>query len=93
MSQYVLKQIDFDSDEYKAKQAFREGMWLYGFCNGYFGFDSYEDKKITCLIGNHVEAVDKNGKLHLGRVESWVELLKASNQEVEKREKYDYVNE
>lgn len=34
----------------------RVGDVLYGFCNGYFGHDSYEDKRVEAIGGDWVVA-------------------------------------
>src|ERR1700687_5979436 len=87
---YILKQYQVNAEETRARRAFKEGMVLYGYCNGIFGEDSYEDKKITCIIGNYmeVENIEGNGT-GFGIIKNWVELLESSNQEIEKREKYE----
>lgn len=37
------------------------GKTLYGFCNGYFGRDSYDDKKIVYVGDNYIVAENENG--------------------------------
>lgn len=92
---YVLKQYQGNTEEAKARRAFKEGMILYGYCNGIFGDDSYANKKIITIIGNYVEVMELNedgedtGRRGFSIVDNWVSLLESSNQEVEKLEKYE----
>lgn len=89
MNKYVLNQRGASSDENLARQAFKEGMILYGYCCGFFGRDSYGDKVIT-QINSNVIVVEENGctnvcdttKEHF----SWVDLLNSSNSYLEQEE-------
>lgn len=88
MSEYVLKQYKEDTEEAKAKRAFKPGMTLYGYCCGYFGRSSYGDKKIIEIFGNKIE-VEEDGVRFYADVESWKDLLESSNQELDNKEKYE----
>ena len=37
------------------------GMQLYGYCNGYFGRDSYEDKRIEIVSADYIVCRDEDG--------------------------------
>lgn len=88
MSEYVLKQYQGNTEEAKAKRACKPGMILYGYCCGYFGRDSYGDKKIIEIFGNKME-VEEDGVRYYADIESWKDLIESSNQELEKKEKYE----
>ncbi len=40
------------------------GLVLYGYCGGYFGRDSYEDKRIEAFGADWLVCRDKNGAIH-----------------------------
>jgi hypothetical protein len=87
---YVLKQIDPRvAKEKRASEAFKVGMTLYGHCDGVFGEDSLDDKVIVEILGNYLEVRCEDGRIREGLVKSWIDLLEASNKEVEMREQYD----
>jgi len=88
--EYVLRQARIKNEaEDKARAAIQPGMILYGYCCGYFGRDSYEDKLVIDIIGDHIEVRDENGVEQIAEVKSWMELLKSSNEELQKREKHE----
>lgn len=58
------------------------GNTLVGYCEGYFGRDSYEDKRIINLGPDWIVAVDEKGNLHtaqseglLARMEDYMKRL------------------
>ena len=82
MSEFVLKQRGQDDEESLARSAFRVGMFLYGYCGGLFGRDSYGEKEIVGLHGNTIIVKEKDGSTHSGTVEGvfkWKYLLISSN--------------
>ena len=90
MTSFYLKQIDPRvAQEKRAKEAFQVGMMLYGHCDGVFGEASLDDKVIVEILANLIVAKDSNGETIYGLVNSWIDLLEASNKEVEMREQYD----
>lgn len=87
MADFVLKQRAENDDEILARQAFRVGMTLYGYCCGYFGRDSYGDKVIILMGPDwikvreciaHGSAIERTGV-----IDSWADLLSASNEALE----------
>lgn len=48
----------------------RVGDMLYGFCCGYFGRDSYEDKRVEGLGTDWIVARDEQGKVHVAIFET-----------------------
>lgn len=94
MSDYVLKQFKGVGSESKARAAFQPGMYLYGYCCGHFGRDSYGKKLIIKITRTSIEVIE-NG-CHNGEIRkisnscdtttnyfSWVELLESSNRDLE----------
>jgi len=90
-TQYVLKQRKHRTEDDKAREAFNRGMWLYGYCNGIFGSDSFEDKQIVEVIGNYIEVKNEEGITRTAIIDEggWIQLLEASNQEYAMKEKYE----
>lgn len=43
----------------------RVGDILYGFCGGYFGRDSYDDKRVEAIGGDWVVARTERGEIHV----------------------------
>jgi len=85
MKEYVLKQVDESTEETKARSAFKVGLFLYGYCQGRFGRDSHEDKKIL-KVGDNSITVMENGVVSTSLpITSWIELLDSSNNELESR--------
>jgi len=48
----------------QAKVGFEVGEMLYGFCNGYFGRDSYEDKRVVAAGVDWIVCRDEDGNIH-----------------------------
>ena len=46
------------------------GTVLYGYCNGYFGRDSYADKRIEAVGTDWIVARDEYGKIHFADFDS-----------------------
>ncbi len=46
------------------KDLFEIGEILYGYCNGYFGRDSYEDKVVEAVGKDWVVCRDESGMIH-----------------------------
>lgn len=90
MESFFLKQRDVvNFEEVKARKAITVGMSLYGYCGGIFGQDSYEEKIIMEIISNYIQVKYMDGSFGGGIVESWAQLVRDSNEEYEKIEKYD----
>jgi hypothetical protein len=77
---YILKQKS-KSDENLAREAFKPGMILYGYCGGIFGRDSHGNKTIVevDVTHNSIMVLESNGAYNTAFVESWVGLLESSN--------------
>jgi len=84
MSKYELKQRGTDQEEALAKQAFKVGMFLYGYCGGLFG-DHYGAKEILRIHEDAILVKVKNTDQPLlsqpidGYLYTWVGLLEDSN--------------
>ena len=50
------------------------GTILYGFCNGYFGRDSYEDKRIEAIGADWIVARDEYGHIHMATFDNTKEM-------------------
>lgn len=48
----------------KRANQLRVGTMLYGFCNGFFGRDSYEDKRVESFGDDWILARDEMGHVH-----------------------------
>jgi hypothetical protein len=87
---YVLRQEGIKEEHILAKVAFQEGMFLYGFCGGFFGRDSYGTKLITKISGNLIIVKEENGKVYHGTIDgktySWASLLEDSNDALQELE-------
>jgi hypothetical protein len=51
------------------------GTMLYGYCGGYFGRDSYEDKRIEAIGADYVVCRDENGNVHFASGENILSKL------------------
>lgn len=52
------------------------GTVLYGFCNGFFGRDSYEDKRVEAFGADWIVARDDQGRVHFANFEEgWLPSL------------------
>lgn len=86
MSKYVLRQFAKTDDESLAKAAFHPGMYLYGYCCGFFGRDSYGKKLIIKITDDSIEVVEnsvRNSADTTTSYFSWVDLLESSNRDLE----------
>lgn len=84
----VLKQrnaSDLDEENALARSLLVPGATLYGYCNGFFGRDSYGDKTIVEVVGNVLCVREENGALNSAVIpnDSWVELVESSNRWLE----------
>lgn len=52
------------------KEGFETGETLYGFCNGYFGRDSYADKRVEAAGVDWVVCRDEEGNVHFATFDS-----------------------
>ena len=87
MSKIILKQKGRPSEEAEARNEFQVGKELYGYCLGIFG-RSYGTKVVES-IGEYSICVAENESILYGQVDSWVELLKSSNESLEQEELED----
>jgi hypothetical protein len=85
---YILNQAGQNTEESAARAAFRPGMYLYGYCMGIFGRNSYGVKTIVKVDGNLIVVTEmvwdytKQKYINVtntANVDSWVELLISSN--------------
>lgn len=86
MSKYVLKQRGSEDKESLARQAFMPGMFLYGYCGGMFGRDSYGPNEIVSIVGNCITVKYGNHYMNAvidGDLYKWSELLADSNSDVD----------
>lgn len=86
MSKFILKQkgIPDSQDEIDARNCIQPGMILYGYCCGYFGRDSYANKKIISIDGREITVRDENGVISTSyKITSWVDLVESSNKDME----------
>jgi len=83
MSNLVLKQRGQDDVEALARQVFVPGMFLYGYCGGLFGRDSYGDKQIVSVGGDYITVRERDGFINTGHIDgrthTWLGLLGRSN--------------
>lgn len=83
---YQLKQVnksDLNQDQLIAREAFKPGLSIYGFCCGYFGRDSYGEKVIV-EVGPDYLVVRENGvTCQSFEINNWLELLNSSNNDAE----------
>ncbi len=55
-------------------QTFVIGEVLHGFCNGYFGRDSYADKRVEAFGIDWVVCRDEYGEVHFATFESSIKF-------------------
>lgn len=80
MSKYILRQRPETNDEDAARNAVKPGMILYGYCCGFFGRDSYEDKVVLEIVGNYIKVKGcDTSYINFGKIDSWVDLVNFSN--------------
>jgi len=84
---YILKQEDGYNNESLARAAIERGMYLYGYCNGMFGRDSYGKKLILEVMSNHVIVLEDGhtilGAEMDGKIFTWAALIESSNKTFE----------
>ena len=83
MSKYVLNQTRDGANE--ARDAFRPGLKLFGFCCGHFGRDSYDVKTIVSVTDFNVTVIDSRGCVGISRDlkgDDWEKLLESSNRDL-----------
>lgn len=81
-----LKQRDICDQELAARLELKPGMFLYGYCGGRFGRDSFGDKEIVS-VDMHSLVVREDGVLRTSfDIDSWVDLIKSSNDSIEREE-------
>lgn len=84
----VLKRIEGSDEEDtpKPKIPLRIGDVLYGFCAGYFGSNSYEDKRVEAIGSDWVIARDEDGLVHMADDIRPDDLCKFKNSELSQYE-------
>ncbi len=65
----------------------RVGLSLYGFCNGHFGRDSIETKRIEGLGADWLVARDDKGQIHFTSFESTTEMNESTERWSSEQEK------
>ena len=69
----------------EAYNSIETGMFLYGYCCGKFGRDSYGDKLVVSKSPNHIEVVEENlaggHEKNSAEMDSddWFDLVQSSN--------------
>jgi hypothetical protein len=56
-------------------QIIRVGSVLYGFCGGYFGRDSYSDKRVEAIGADWIVARDKRGEPVFAISDTGIDLM------------------
>jgi hypothetical protein len=80
----ILKQRNIKDKEVLAKSLIQPGMYLYGYCGGRFGRDSYDDKLVLSVSNNQVTVRNENGRIENSfEIHSWVDLVEDSNMYLE----------
>ena len=65
--------------EQRVKDSLKPGMYLYGYCGGVFGRESYGDKKILSIGDEHITVEELGIVKHSTPIKSWQQLVTNSN--------------
>lgn len=83
MNKYELRQHELYDPEDLARQAMQPGLYLYGYCGGIFGRDSYGPKQILDIQEELIvvsELTSKGRVRRTGYTNKWLRLLNSSNE-------------
>lgn len=84
----ILRQYKTNDEQLLARALVTAGSYLYGYCCGYFGRDSYGTKKVIKVGKDAVTVQNDDGSYQDSyRINDWVSLVKASNASLEELER------
>lgn len=74
------------SKELEAYNSIKPGMYLYGYCGGRFGRDSYGDKLVVSKTIDSVTVMEDGVKNCSFQIHSWLDLVNSSNSSLKEDE-------
>ena len=71
-------------DNKQIRKGFIIGEMLYGFCGGYFGRDSYKNKRVEAFGVDWLVCRDEDGNIHFAQLDNFKEQDNDFWEEVER---------